>query len=63
MYEDVDVWRSRQGKTESEWKEQYGSSLELIDTPTYLSKITDGMGASADRKGKVVERRKREGRG
>ena len=44
VYEDLEAWTKRQSTTESEWKEQYGTSFELIDTPTYLSKITSCIG-------------------
>jgi hypothetical protein len=35
-YEDPDAWKARQSDTESAWKTQYESSVELLETPEYL---------------------------
>ena len=40
VYEDLPGWQSRQTETESTWKQQYDSSIELIDTPPFLTKLT-----------------------
>ena len=63
MYEDLNAWTSRQSATEKEWKEQYGSSTELIDTPTYLSKTTSGTAIQAARSQNAGERLKKTARG
>ena len=56
VYEDLDAWAKRQSNTESEWKGQYGSSVELIDTSTYLSKMVSSIGAQASRSRKSEAR-------
>ena len=40
VYEDLPGWQSRQTETESAWKEQYENSMDLIDTPAFLTKLT-----------------------
>ena len=60
VYEDLNAWAKRQSNTEKEWKEQYGRSFELVDTPTYLSKITSGIATPASRsKGSEVKKNRR----
>ena len=49
VYEDLNAWAQRQTTTEQEWKEQYGRSFELIDTPPYLSTMTAGIRTTASR--------------
>ena len=63
LYEDVNLWTKRQSKTEEEWKEQYGNSFELVDTPTYLGKYTSGIVTNTSRKKGLEKKRHTKGRG
>ena len=40
IYEDLPGWQDRQTETEKAWKQQYDTSMELIDTPAFLTKIS-----------------------
>ena len=39
IYEDLPGWQDRQTETEKTWKQQYDTSMELIDRPPFLTQI------------------------
>ena len=43
MYEDLPEWKERQEETEQAWKNQYEGNIDLIDTPTMLTKLSSRL--------------------